>query len=291
MDLVNGKNLNDFRGEYFLAILPTSAITPRQCQLLRTLSPKYILSEGNEKFFRKYLISDYKLFDYVEAIMFHKEFYAEMHRRLAQKITGLDYGLKLAQPINVSREVTDRYCVINVSANRRSFLLFITQFIQIGEYLGKRYNLKIVLIGDIDLQVVRNVNIDNKIFITNYLNMRDMKKTISICKYADFIVTCDTGIYHLGVALETETKVFVPTWSYRDLLFEPYPLELCRNKLFYIRKYENCRECSRSKLGCFIKRRRNKELVYCVEIMPVEFICKKIESVMDIHYTSYEKTS
>ena len=272
--LTNGDCLNKYRGEFSVAIAPCWSLTPRICCLLRVLSPCKIITLGKNTFNRGYCLNDLELLSYVDTLGIKEQlFYAFLHNELLKKITGNDYGLHIQEPIVGERIIEEEYFVVNLNASNNRKLLSTIKFLDIARRLSKEYALTPVIIGNgIDVETINGYGIFN----TDYLNCFDMQTTISLCKYAKFVITSDTGIYHISFTVGNYT--IIPTWSCKVPLFEPYPDELDRGRILYIRKYNNnnCRQ-----RGVCAFRKLKRRCVPCVEKMEVGYIYINLKRYID----------
>lgn len=278
LETLEGKKLESYRGRFNVAILPMYDMTPRCCQILRVLSPNKILSVGKGRFLRKYSILDYRLFKTVETFNLEKEFYCNMHRKFLMHICGDDYGLALLHPATRKRIVDRSYFIINISASNKVKLLPFETFLNLAELLSNHYDLVPVIIGELSPTELKKIN--TNIFVCDYVNSHSILETISLCEHAEFVVTSDTGIYHLALSIPNKKYVIIPTWSKYNTLFEPYPLELENGRLKYFRKYINCSECPYKRITCSI-RQRKKNTVSCVSKMKAEEIYSYIVRLLD----------
>lgn len=271
-ETTNGNKLIAYRGRFHTAIAPCWSLTPRICSLLRVLSPKKIYAVGNNTFNRGYCLNDLKMIKEVDTLcMKNQEFYPILHNRLVKKITGLDYGLHVQNPVVGERLIKEKYFVININASNNRKLLAVKKFLSLAERLQKEYGLIPVVLGiGLDESKIKgSCNIE-------YLNCLDMVKIISLCKYAEFVITSDTGIYH--IAFTVKNYILIPTWSCVVPLFEPYPEELAGGRICYIRLHgEN--GCNRRILCGYRKFRR--KCVPCVEIMETDFVFGKIREFVE----------
>lgn len=271
-----GNDLSKYRGMYQEAIIPMNAVTPRSAEIVRILSPNIVISLGNSRFLRKYSINDYKVFSKITTYSIDEKFYCCMHRELFQKITGKDVGLSLLSPLFYTEKHEKNYFIINVSASNQVKLLAFDKFINLGRKIAKSTGLTPLLLGDLNLSdVSENIK---KEFNCNYLNCRNLSITADLCHNAAFVITSDTGIYHLALSIADGPMVFIPTWSYVNILFEPYPDSMAESKrVRYIRMYATCDECPENGIRCFYKKCM-KKTVHCVSDMSVDFVFNSLRS-------------
>lgn len=280
-ETVDGRELSEFRGIFEIAIIPMNAVTPRSAQIIRTLSPRDVYSLGNARFLRKYSLLDYNLFKKIKNFDIPEQFYCKMHREFYCRLTGETCGYELLSP-NVGGKIEKRaYFLLNISASNPIKLLPLDKFLQIGCEISKYSGLLPILIGDMPQNILKLV--DNSIFDCNYVNCRDVGSVASLCKYAEFVITSDTGIYHLALSIKDGPRVIIPTWSYYNVLFEPYPEEMTDEyqRVVYIRMYDSCKVCPHNGILCFY-RKCKKETVHCVADMSVGYILRKIEGMVKI---------
>ena len=271
-------SLVNYRGFFRRAIIPMAAVTPRSAEIVRVLSPVEIYSEGSSLFTRKYSIRDYKLFGAVKNLVSKREFYCKMHREFCKKLFGEDYGLNILEPIPTERLIPQKYFLVNMGASNKTKLLSVSKFLETARELMKRTGLIPVVIGDMTSEELN----DNDVIGLNldYLNRHDMTEAISLCQYSEFVVTSDTGIYHLALSVPNGPKVILPTWSKVNILFEPYPEEMKAyyERLKYIRMFKSCDECPEKGLKCLYKERLRKRTVYCVANLTTQRITDEIIS-------------
>lgn len=274
MELTNGDLLVSLRGNFKKAIVPINAISPRTAEILRILSPNKIISMGNELFLRKYSITDYSLFKNIENSGVETDFYCKMHRAFLFRLTGLDKGLAVDEPLIPERIISEDYFVVNISASNKVHLPDLNLFITAARILSDAYGFKAVLIGDCsesDKEKIFKIGLD-----ISYLNLRNMNKTVSLCNYSQFVITTDTGIFHLAMSLTKDFPVFVVTWGYSNVLFEPYPEELSRGRLHFIQLVASCSVCPYSKSRCWFNM-RFKNTVQCVKNLTSERVIDDIK--------------
>ena len=136
-----------------------------------------------------------------------------------------------------------------------------------------------VIIGDMTSEELKQY--DTNGFNLEYLNKHNMKEVISLCRYAEFVISPDTGTYHLSLSISNGPKVIIPTWSsHAGILFEPYPEELSEkfSRLKYIRMFKSCDDCPEKGLKCLYKERLRKRTVYCVANLTTQRITDEIIS-------------
>lgn len=275
LEMIDGKSILDYRNCFSTALVPSYSLTPRIGLLLRALSPENILIENNNLFGRGYSLLDYKLFDKVTIMVPNMNFYTEMHKEFIEKITSQKYALKINKPReSKGRIVFTDYFVVNLDASNNRKLISAKQFLLIAKYFQKKLHLTPVLLGG-KITKINDLGIDTSDMITNYIESKDMGVTVSLCRYAKFVVTSDTGIYHISVSQDVPT--FIPTWSCPNYLFEPYPCALS-DKPIYIRKYQNSKKCPyrvKCKINMFMKK-----CVPCVLELETNFIIQSIEDVL-----------
>jgi ADP-heptose:LPS heptosyltransferase len=109
---------------------------------------------------------------------------------------------KLFLPSQLATTKSERYAVLCSGALLRKKKWPIEQFLQIAEYLFKRYSMHSVLLGDrhdiptsdVQQEILRRKYIVNKIAHTTLL------ETARIVENAVIVVTNDTSISHIGIA-------------------------------------------------------------------------------------------
>lgn len=269
---VDGTSLLKLRGTFSVSVVASWSLTPRICSILRVLSPKKIYSIGTSLFSRGYCINDFDIVDHVDSLnVEHQDFYSNLHRLFVKKITGIDYGLKFERLNNFPRIINENYFVVNLDASSNRKLLSLDKFLKISKLLSNLYNLVPVYIGN---------NIFSQSFskeaIKDFLNCRDLTKVASLCCYSKFVITSDTGILHLAALFNKIT--FVPTWSCKVPLFEPYPKELSNGNIHYIRAL------NKKNLSCFCFCQYKKcmhKCVPCVNKLSSEYVYREIVKIID----------
>ncbi len=166
-----------------------------------------------------------------------------------------------------------------MGASNKTKLLSVSKFLETARELMKRTGLIPVIIGDMTTEELNNN--DTTGLNLDYLKRHDMYEANSLCRYAEFVITSDTGIYHLALSVHNGPKVILPTWSKVNILFEPYPEELSEKflRLKYIRMFKSCDECPEKGLKCLYKERLRKRTVYCVENLAIDTIINEIMSI------------
>lgn len=275
LDTIDGNGLIDYYGQFHTAIIPMNAVTPRSVQIVRVLSPKIIYSLGNARFIRKYSILDYKVFKNIKTFELAEDFYCKMHNRFCKKLTGCECGYELLAPVSTEKIETEDYFLLNISASNYVKLLSIEKFLQLGVMIAKKTGYKPIVLGYLSEDNLKKIN--QSVFDCQYINCSDLPKTAALCKYAKLVITSDTGIYHLTLSIERGPKVYIPTWSYYNVLFEPYPSEMEEStRVKYIRMYSSCDRCPEKGLKCFYKKCL-KKTVHCVEAMDPDFVYERVK--------------
>lgn len=275
-DIVNGPHLSSLKGFFNKAIIPINAIAPRTAEILRILSPQKIVSMGNNLYLRNYSLSDYELLAHIEYSGLQPDFYCKMHRNFLLELTGLDLGIKIDEPIVPNRILNENYFVVNISASNKVHLPELSFFLDVAKSLSYRYHIKAVIIGDCS-ETEKN-KIAEYGFDTSFLNLRDMQKTISLCYFNNFIITTDTGLFHLAMSFHKTFPVFVVTWGYNNVLFEPYPEELSKERLHFIQLFKDCSLCTLCKPKCWIDM-KFKNTVQCVKKLNKETVIDYINNI------------
>ena len=280
--LNNYEHIKKYR-QYFTRILYITTSTRPCCvQLFRICSPfEQIVFLSNKIGLRHYSILDYKLFKASKLITIKQNFFAKIAQEYVMKLTGQDFGLKILRQHKPSRILQYKYFVVNISANNISILLSKQKFLQIAYEVSNKTGFTAIIIGDLTEKEINLFSAQNLDF--SYVNQHNINDTLSLLGNAQFVITPDTGIYHLTLAILGGPKVIIPTWSNLNIMFEPYPEEFSdqHDRVTYIRMYKNCKECPSFGFKCFLQTRILKKTVHCVNDLRVDFIIHAIMCFID----------
>lgn len=280
IETVDGISLLGFRGLFKLAIVPQYMISPRNMEILRFISPYEIYYSGgnssNGFFYRKYNILDYTMRKRIKSCNIPLDFYCKVQQQFVKQILGIDVKLKVLAPNKQPQYIFEDYFLVNVSASTKSHLPKFEQFVMVAECIRNNTGLLPVVIGELsskELDYLRKHNL-----CSDYTNLKDMSMVVSLCQYSKYVITGDTGIYHLSLAVESKSKVIVPTWSKEDKLFYPYPytMEKQADRVVYVKKYEDCLQCPKHGISCLYDQYK-KNTVYCVRSLDMKQIVNIIE--------------
>lgn len=246
-------------------ILPLDMIGKYYCNLIRQLNPKKIYSVGNKTYdTRRISLSDREILSRVQVFPgTDKGFYAERHRIVAYNLTGETHDLRLAELEAGERIIEREYYLINIGSSVNQKVWPIKKVILLVELLRNKMNATPIIVGNADpekIDQLERVGID-----CSFVNMMDIKRTISLCSHAKFVITNDTGLYHLSVCLKKRTYV-ISAGNYIEH-FIPYPEKLPKEKVEYITSGKTCETCTRH-WACFVDRKKGITFECLDEISP-----------------------
>jgi ADP-heptose:LPS heptosyltransferase len=259
----------DLIAEYYnffeTVILPLDWIGKYHCNLIRQLNPKKIYSVGNKTYdTRRVSLSDREVLSKVQVLPgTDKGFYAERHRIVADNLTGETHDLRLIEIEAGERIIEREYYVINIGSSGNQKVWPIEKVISLVGLLGDKLNAKPIVVGNADpekIDQLETVGID-----CSFANVMDIKKTISLCSHAKFVITNETGLYHLSVCLKKRTYV-ISAGNYDERFF-PYPEKLQKEKVEYIVPDKTCENCTRH-WACFVNRKKGITFECLDEISP-----------------------
>ncbi|MFV0516162.1 MAG: glycosyltransferase family 9 protein [Aminipila sp.] len=262
-------------GNFFeILILPLDTISKYHCNLIRNLNPVCVYSVGkNMRTIRGISRTDFRTIDKITIFEdTNRGLYAERHRMFTQNLINKKQELKLINiEVDTRKEICEEYYVVNIGASSTTKVWPLEYVKKLLELISSSSSAKAIVIGNATEDNVRFLK-DAKISC-DYLNIFDLEKTIDICKNAKFVITNDTGIYHLSVCLQVPTYV-ISAGSYIEQ-FIPYPQELRKEKVFYIMPHETCQTCQKQ-LSCYLRRKQGKVLS-CLESISPEYVFQYLE--------------
>ncbi|MDD3266707.1 MAG: glycosyltransferase family 9 protein [Burkholderiales bacterium] len=119
----------------------------------------------------------------------------------------------------------NNYVVVCVDANSKQRQWDIMNFIKIAELINITWSLNIILVGKSSFLDERLI--EGKKYIYNLIGKTTQLELLSVLKTAKFIISNETSIPHMAVALST--KVFVISNGNHFGRFNPYPLSITQN--------------------------------------------------------------
>jgi ADP-heptose:LPS heptosyltransferase len=261
-----------------VVIVPIDWIAKYCCNIIRQLNPKTIYSVGKRPLnARKISLSDKKLLSKIQVFPgTDKGFYTERHRILTSNLTGEAQDLMLIEPEAGERIIEGEYYLINIGSSSKMKVWPVENVIILVKMLNDKLNAKPIIIGNADLEIIDQLERNG--INCNFVNVMDIPKTISLCNYAKFVITNDTGLYHLSVCLGKPTYVI----SAGDYLehFLPYPEKLPRAKVDYIMRDKGCEICNKH-ISCFINRKR-RTLFECVSAISPQKVFESLKEEYDL---------
>lgn len=103
------------------------------------------------------------------------------------------------------KETQEKYCFLSTTSSQQSRTIPLDFTLKIIQFLKANYNGKIFLMSEYKSPLIISdpqiVNVTNKVLTST-------ENWASIIKYADFIITSDSGAYHFSEGLKTKAFVF-----------------------------------------------------------------------------------
>lgn len=274
VDIILVKNLEQEEYSFDTIILPLVAISPDVCELLSKIKAKSVISERVDftgKF--GYNHNDIKRIKRIAACDTSPMFYMEHHRNLARALTGEDYGLKHIELQSRDRLINERYYLINNKASNRSKEWSVDKFIKLINLINNKSDILPVIIGRYEDNVLKMFDAVGA--ECRYANKEILEDTISLCRYAEFVITPDTGIYHIAAFLNKKTVVLSKGCSMKE--FIPYPTTCMKNNVLYLFPKENFDTCTRH-YECAKCYKANSVSAFCIDSISSEDVFDSIRS-------------
>lgn len=169
---------------------------------------------------------------YTNLLPARKEIMFEFFRNKEFFENLLETKINIKKPlINLKNKVkpfnpSTKYAILFIGAGLKSKKWNVRNFAEVGKYLKQRYGYEIILCGS------KNEISDEKKFKTyfheNYINLvgkTSLMDLLDVINHGDLILSNDTGIVHLAVAMEKK-NIFVIFQGNHFGRFIPYPSEI-----------------------------------------------------------------
>jgi ADP-heptose:LPS heptosyltransferase len=149
------------------------------------------------------------------------EFYR--NREFFTNWLGLPITTNLSLQFTGKRLLADNYIVLFIGASSKIRQWSVEYFLALAELLYKHYQLKIVLAGQHgDLDGIDNLTAAE--YLVNLVGKTSQLELVNLLRYAQFVISNETVVPHLCVALATPVFVLYNGNNYKR--FSPYPVEM-----------------------------------------------------------------
>lgn len=182
----------------------------------------------------------------------------------------------------------EKYCVVAVGASEPGKKLEKDKFVSIVNYIHKKYNKKVVFVGDKgDTENIEYIisHIDNKENALNFAGKTSYKQWVSIINQAELVIGNDSASVHIAAATGCRSICIVGKWQYKR--FYPYIVDNDRDYLpipVFCKQSLPCENCG--KVLDLMSNRNCKATIQncksydCISLISVDQVCEKIDFLM-----------